>query len=123
MLMDPEQSGDDLRRQINEAAAEAARDVAAARQARPEIAVWWEDLSNAEFVQRVSERMNAEQAETIRRWRKTGTWREVAKECYEAYLTTWGIGWTMPGHQEVGQLICNAAARRLDENPRAEPWN
>lgn len=89
MLMDPEQSGDDLRRQINEAAAEAARDVAAARQARPEIAVWWEDLSNAEFVQRVSERMNAEQAETIRRWRKTGTWREVAKECYEAYLTTW----------------------------------
>jgi hypothetical protein len=62
-------------------------------------------------------------AETIKQWRETRTWQAVAAECNEKYMSSWGIGWTMPDHQHVGALICEAAARRLNEDPGGEAWN
>jgi hypothetical protein len=67
--------------------------------------------------------MTSDQAETIKQWRQTQTWRAVAAECHETYMTSWGIGWTMPEHQSVGRLITEAAARRLNEDPADEAWN
>jgi hypothetical protein len=67
--------------------------------------------------------MTNDQAETIKHGRETHTWRAVAAECHEKYMSSWGIGWTMPDHQHVGALICEAAARRLNEDPGGEAWN
>jgi hypothetical protein len=97
--------------------------VAAVKRARPDITVWWEDLPNDEFVRRLIELMTVDQAEMIKQWRKTHTWRAVAAECHEKYMSSWGIGWTTPGHQYVGELICEAAARRLNEDPGGKAWN
>lgn len=46
-----------------------------------------------------------------------------AAGCHEKYMSSWGIGWTVPGHRYVGALICEAAARRLYEDPPGEAWN
>ena len=99
--------------------------------ATPEEQAMWAERKReqAEFL----ERMDLKQARFVRRLRKTWTWRGVAEECYlawgnEARRIVWwedlpGSPWYSPSHQEIGRMICEAAARRLGENPHAPPWN
>ena len=78
--MNPDKKTDEdgLRRHIEALKAEAVEQVAAAKRARPDITVWWEDLPTDEFVRRLIEQMTNDQAETIKQWRETHTWRAVA---------------------------------------------
>jgi len=104
-----------------------ARWLEAAKAAFPATDVWYEDTANSQdFAAQLESRMSDEDARTIRSLR-TGspehTWRAIAEWAYQNRSQTWRIGWTMPGHQEVGELICRAAAARLDEDAYAEPWN
>ena len=67
------------------------------------------------FAAQLKARMSDEDAQTIRSLRvgpTEHTWRAVAEWAYQNRTETWRIGWTMPGHQHVGQLICESGAAR-----------
>jgi hypothetical protein len=104
-----------------------ARWLQAAKAAFPTAEVWFEDTSSTpEFVAEIEARMSEEDARAIRSLRSDvpqHTWRAIAEWAYENRSQTWRIGWKMPGHQEVGEAICEAAANTLGEDPHSSPWN
>ena len=65
-----------------------------------------------------------EQARLVRRLRvdQDETWRGVSAGFYDAYpdvLYDSDLVW----NQLVGQALCEAAAKRIGEDPDRDPWN
>jgi hypothetical protein len=60
-----------------------------------------------------------ERAEFVRdlRVNKHGTWREIARACNNAWDGDWG------GLQDMGNALCEAAAKFFDEDYQEKPWN
>lgn len=104
-----------------------ARWLEAAKTGFPETDVWYEDAPySPDCAEQLKARISDDDARTIRSLRAgppEHTWRAIAEWSYQNRAQTWRIGWTMPAHQGVGQLICESAAALLDEDARGEPWN
>lgn len=98
--------------------------IAAAKAAFP-WADYWYETDTDQFFSTISDRMTDDEARQIRvrRVDEGFTHRALASWAYEALRPTWRVGWTMPGHQEVGHRICSTAASKLQEDPDDEPWN
>lgn len=73
------------------------------------------------FRKHISARMTTPAARAIRALRvdQRLSWRGVA----EASWPAWGGVWAPPHNQIAGNVLCDEAARRLREDPSAEPWN
>ncbi len=63
--------------------------------------------------------MSKEDALKIRAFRKNHTWRGVARKAAEY----WPERNYCNGNQPEGMLLCEEAAKTLDENPNKPPWN
>lgn len=87
----------------------------AAREAFPWAEVWYGDVEPDAFVAELRARMSDEDAEEIKSRRNTHSWRAIAEWAYNNRKETWRVAWTMPGHQEVGMMVCQAAAERLGD--------
>jgi hypothetical protein len=78
----------------------------------------WKDVGD-----QLAVAITVEQAAAARRLRvdRGGTWRFVAEEFYTLFPDApYG---DLAGNQGVGMYLCRAAARRLGEDPNADPWN
>lgn len=75
----------------------------------------------AEFRTIATAAMTPGRARVVRKLRVDDgyTWRAVAVACH----TEWGGNWEPAGHQGMGIVLCEAAAKMLGENPYDEPWN
>lgn len=47
------------------------------------------------------------------------SWRRIAELCCDL----WGGDWQPPSNQLMGVALCERAAKLLEEDPSAEPWN
>ena len=85
----------------------------------------WYETDQDEFFSTIRDRMTDEEARQIRerRTEQEYTHRAIARWAYETLRPSWRVGWTDPGQQDVGHRICDEAARRLLEDPDADPWN
>ena len=63
--------------------------------------------------------MKKKDAFKIRKFRKSGTWRTVARLAFEE----WPDRGYCNGNQIEGIELCKLAAKTLGENPNKSPWN
>ncbi|MEY2450366.1 MAG: hypothetical protein QOH79_3842 [Acidimicrobiaceae bacterium] len=99
---------------------------AAKRDSRPDVKTWLEDIVDREDRKTVlRDSMSVDDASEIRRLRsdENYSWRAIAGYCHNECSAMWSVGWESPELQEVGMLICEAAAEKLGERPHADPWN
>jgi hypothetical protein len=87
----------------------------AAREAFPWAEVWFEGTDRDQFVAELRGRMSDEDALEIKSRRDNHTWRAIAEWAYRNRKEAWRVAWTMPDHQEVGRLVCQAAVERLGD--------
>ena len=64
-------------------------------------------------------KMTKKDARIIKRFRKNGTWRVVAKLAAEE----WPERGYCNGNQIEGRMLCQEAALTLGEDPWKPPWN
>ena len=78
----------------------------------------WEEVE-----EQLAVSITVEQAAAVRRLRvdNGGTWRVVAEEFYKLFPDAPYAD--LAGNQGVGMHLCAAAAHRLGEDPKADPWN